>query len=139
MGHAGAPSGSAQGPGPTPLPAQAEVFNARHALLFALLLAGITVLVGLASRHLGSTVTALASLLAGFADFHAAAGGVMSLQQSGAIPAHQAHVAVWLAFTANALAKVGVAWVAGSWRYGQAITVAMGATLVVVWVAVILT
>ncbi|KPF66987.1 hypothetical protein IP84_14260 [beta proteobacterium AAP99] len=116
-----------------------EVFNARHAVLFALLLAGITVLVGLASRYLGSTGTALASLLAGFADFHAAAGGVMSLQQSGAIPAHQAHVAVWLAFTANALAKVGVAWVAGPRRYGQAMTAALGLTLGVVWLAVSLT
>jgi uncharacterized membrane protein (DUF4010 family) len=119
--------------------ANAEVFNARHAVLFALLLAGITVLVGLASRYMGSTGTALASLLAGFADFHAAAGGVMSLQQSGAIPDHQAHVAVWLAFTANALAKVGVAWVAGPRRYGQTMSLAMGLTLGVVWVAVVLT
>ncbi len=127
----GAAAGSAQDAAAPPR--QAEVFNARHAVLFALLLAGITVVVGLASRHLGTTATALASLLAGFADFHAAAGGVMSLQQNGALDAHQAEVSVWLAFTANALAKVGVAWAAGPARYARAISGAMAITLGATW------
>ncbi len=133
-GMRGAASGSAQGPAAPP--AQAEVFNARHAVLFALLLAGITVVVGLVSRHLGTTATALASLLAGFADFHAAAGGVMSLQQHGALDAAQAEIAVWLAFTANALAKVGLAWAAGPPAYGRAMSAAMALTLAATWGAV---
>lgn len=94
----------------------------REALVVALVLTGVSLLVGAAQqRHGGSGVLAAAALGA-LADAHASVAALGTLHGSGRIDDVTLARGLVVAIGTNAALRSGVAVVSGGWRYGAQVT-----------------
>ncbi len=129
------PSGRTRPPAP---PVDVErpaghAFSTRAALLFAVLLTGVTAAASFATQRYGAVALGMLAGLAGFADAHAAAASVMSLAAGGKIPADAVLLPVLLAFTANTVSKIVVAWTMGGRAYTLRVGAGLGVLTAAVW------
>ncbi|MEZ5500437.1 MAG: DUF4010 domain-containing protein [Steroidobacteraceae bacterium] len=110
-----------------------RAFQPRLAVLFALLLTGLTLLAAIATQQFGSAGALLSVALGGLADTHAAAASVGGLAASGAMALPTAALGVLLALTSNSLTKMILAISAGGSRYALVIVPGIVAMLIAAW------
>jgi uncharacterized membrane protein (DUF4010 family) len=92
-------------------------FSVKTAIILAGMISAMVLLSAACEAWLGRGGVVLAAILSGFADTHAAAVSVASLEASGRLAAASAVVPVLAAFTANTVSKIVVAVVAGGWGF----------------------
>lgn len=88
-------------------------FDPRTAVLFASLVAGVSLVSAALTQWFGSAGAQVASAMAGFADAHASAISASSLVHSGVLSVDDASLAVMLAFSTNTLTKIVLGGVGG--------------------------
>ncbi|MGA8514220.1 MAG: DUF4010 domain-containing protein [Burkholderiaceae bacterium] len=113
--------------------AHRDAFSVWQSVVLALLLSGLTALVGWAQTAYGQTAIFAATGLAALADAHAAVAAVMSLAAKDASQTSLVLPAVLLAFTTNSLSKIVAAYSAGGVRYGNLTTSGLVTVAVAVW------
>ena len=89
----------------------------RRALLFMLIVATVLLMSAWIQAWLGDAALDATLALSGLADVHAAAASAAQLVASGRIAVEGALPGVVLAFAANSLVKLGLAWASGGRRY----------------------
>jgi uncharacterized membrane protein (DUF4010 family) len=114
------------------LRAELEISNPvelTSALKFGVFFAAVLLATKAASRYLGTGGTYLAAFVAGLADVDAITLSMAGLARQG-MAEGVAATAIFLATASNALFKTGLAIVAGGWRFGRWVGVALALTLV---------
>jgi uncharacterized membrane protein (DUF4010 family) len=102
---------------PDTMERKTRIFNAGQTIGFALLLAAVSAVLSWVNEYASGTMTLLTGTLAGFADVHAAAGGLFTLGREARVAPPVVVNAVLLAVTANTLTKIGGSFVGGGWRF----------------------
>lgn len=90
-----------------------HAFSLAQALLFALILTGVTAAVAFANTYLGHAAVTVGAAVAGFVDVHAAAGSVLSLGAGGMLEMPELLLAILIAFSTNTFSKIAAAYLAG--------------------------
>lgn len=120
--HAAAP--------PVALPdSKGSALRPREAILVALVLAGVTLLVGNAQRHLGDTAGSIGVALAALLDPHASIAALAALHAAGRVSADHWIAGVLVAIGANTLTRCVVAAVAGGKWFAARIAGALACSL----------
>ncbi|KRC20352.1 hypothetical protein ASE31_25570 [Acidovorax sp. Root217] len=120
--HAAAP--------PEALPdSKGSALRPREAILVALVLAGVTLLVGNAQRHLGDTAGSIGVALAALLDPHASIAALAALHAAGRVSADHWIAGVLVAIGANTLTRCVVAAVAGGKWFAARIAGALACSL----------
>ncbi|EJE54694.1 putative membrane protein [Acidovorax sp. CF316] len=101
----------------------------REAILVALVLAGVTLLVGNAQRHLGDTAGSIGVALAALLDPHASIAALAALHAAGRVSADHWIAGVLVAIAANTLTRCVVAAVAGGKWFAARIAGALACSL----------
>lgn len=94
-----------------------HAFSLTQALLFALVLTGVTAAVAYAHTRLGRAAVTVGAAVAGFVDVHAAAGSVLSLGASGMLDTSELLLAILIAFSTNTCSKLIAAYLAGGTQF----------------------
>ncbi len=110
-----------------------RAFSLKQSIGLALMLSGITVVVGWVQSAFGTLATFAATALAGFADMHSPVAAVISLSSHGSIDAATLWMATLLAFSTNTVSKVVAAYAAGGKRYGNTVSLGLLAVVVAAW------
>jgi len=130
----------AQSRGPTtaraPRSREASAFRIGAVLLFALLVAVVTIASAVIEDWLGSAAVVVTAGVAGLADAHATAAGVASLVAAKRLPPEAARYAVLLALTSNAGTKLVIAWLQGPRAFAGRVTIGVVVGIVAAWLAV---
>ena len=100
----------------------------REALLVAALLAGVTLLVGWAQRHLGAAGLLAGTALAALADAHAPVAALATLHAAGRLDDATLRLGLLLAVSANALTRSVTAVVAGGAGFGTRVALSLAAS-----------
>ena len=108
-------------------------FNLFHALGFAAGLTGVTAGMAVISSRLGRLAADVAVAIAALFDVHAASASVVSLAAKGAISPRAALFPILIAFSANTLTKLSVAFVTGGIRYGLAVGAGLLVIIAAAW------
>jgi uncharacterized membrane protein (DUF4010 family) len=110
----------------TPPPtAEARMFRIRHALGFAVLIAGVLFVSRVAAEWLGPNAALAAAYVAALAELHAAVATVGTLFRDGIIDAQRAQWAVVGLLAASSAAKAVVAFVSGGSAFGVRIAIGL--------------
>jgi len=107
----------------------------REALLVASLLSIVTVVAASASNRFGATGVFLTAGLAGLADAHAPIASAAALFAGARLSTRELVGCVLIAVSSNSLARVGVAFVAGGWRYGARVSAGLVLGVAAAWSA----
>ncbi|NMM36858.1 MAG: MgtC/SapB family protein [Glaciimonas sp.] len=94
-----------------------HAFSLTQALLFALILTGVTAAVAYTNTHLGLAAVTVGAAVAGFVDVHAAAGSVLSLGAGGMLKMPELLLAILIAFSTNTFSKIAAAYLAGGTQF----------------------
>lgn len=116
---------------------EGRAFSLQTATLLALLLTGVTFAAAVVSELAGDTAVLLAAIAGGFADAHAAAVGVASVEAAGRLLPSAAAMGVMGALTANAVSKVVVAQSGGGWSYAFPVAGGVAFSLGLAWVGLL--
>ena len=108
-----------------PPTAQTRMFQFRHALVFAAVIAAVLFLSAALNAWLGPRGAMAVAVVAALAELHAAVATVGNLFKGGVLSHDQARLGVVGLLLASGLAKTGVAWVSG----GRAYALRVGAGL----------
>lgn len=108
--------------------------NVRGALLFVALVTGVSVLSTAARMAAGDRGVIAMATLAAFADAHASAASVASLEVAGGISESVAVLGVLACLSSNSLTKVVLAFSSGTRAYGLQIGAATCAVVAASWV-----
>lgn len=112
----------------TPPPtAEARMFRIRHALGFAVMIAGVLFASRVAAEWLGPNAALTAAYVAALAELHAAVATVGTLFRDGVIDARRAQWAVVGLLAASSAAKAVVAFVSGGPAFGIRIAIGLAA------------
>lgn len=114
-------------------PTRGRAFKVSTALLFAVLVTVIAFASTAARRWLGAAGAVVTAALAGFADVHAAAGGIASIADQ--IGRSSAVLAVLVAITANTVTKAVLASTTGPRAYAVRVVAGLALVLAAVWIA----
>ncbi|WP_035626661.1 DUF4010 domain-containing protein [Herminiimonas sp. CN] len=110
-----------------------RAFSLTQALLFALILTGVTAAVAFAHTHLGQAAVTVGAAAAGFVDVHAAAGSVLSLGASKLLAMPEILLAILIAFSTNACSKMAAAYLAGGTRFAARTGVGLVVIVLATW------
>lgn len=110
-----------------------HAFSLTQALLFALVLTGVTAAVAYAHNRLGPAAVTVGAAVAGFADVHAAAGSVLSLGAGGMIGMPELVLAILIAFTTNTCSKFAAAYLAGGTQFAARIGLGLLVITLATW------
>lgn len=113
--------------------APGSAFSLKIALGLAAILAVMLVAAAFLSEALGQAGVMLGAALAGFADTHAAAISVASLEASGRLDARDAVPAILMAMTSNAITKTALAFSAGSRPFSTRIVPGLALSMAAAW------
>jgi len=111
--------------------AQSRMFNLRHALVFAGLIAGVLLLSAFLQARFGNAGAMVTTALAALVELHAAMASLAQLAGSGSLEPQAARWALQGALLASVLARTVVAFTAGGSGFGLRV----GAALVLAWLA----
>lgn len=120
--------------GPEPLGEQQAVSLPAAARL-ALMLAGMTWLVGHIRQWLGSQGLMLGIAIAGLADAHSSLLSLTALFASGQLDAKLLEAGLLLAISANSITRLVVALTTGGWYFGLLVAIALVSGLAGGWLA----
>lgn len=112
---------------------EAHAFSIRGALLFALVLTGVSLLVVGVRRALGAGAVLVSVAVAGFGDAHAVSASMASVHAAGEITTHTAQLGILLALSTNTLTKCGLAYGAGSGPFRRRVVPVHVCALVATW------
>jgi uncharacterized membrane protein (DUF4010 family) len=98
----------------------------KSALIFGALVTGVLIGSALLSRWLGPRAAIAGVAVSGFADAHSGSISAAMLNRNGVLESQAAQLAILLCFTANAITKIVVSFIAGP--IGFAIRIAIGVT-----------
>jgi len=112
-----------------------RAFNLWHATGFALGLAVLSTVVGIANEHAGTVAAQAGAALAGFLDAHASGASLLSLAADGRMASQALVISCVLAISTNAISKVVAAFVAGGARYGMRVSSGLAAGIAGAWAA----
>ena len=116
----------------TELPtAASRMFRLSHALVFALLIAGVLLLSAFLQERFGQGGALLTSAIAALIELHAAMASIAQLGGSGALDESLAEWALQAVLLSSVLARSAVAFTAGGRAYG----VRVGGVLGLAWLA----
>lgn len=123
---------------PSAEPPRGRAVDLRGAVVFAILVTGVTIGATFLERASGGAGVVIGAALAAFADTHAAAASIASVHDAGRLDAMVAAIAVLACVSTNTVTKIVLALGSGPRRYS--IPVAGGALLVLaatwaVWAA----
>lgn len=107
----------------------------KGALLFALLVTGVTVAATFVERAAGSTGVVIGAALASFVDLHAAAASVASVFSEARIGAPVAEIAILACLSTSSISKIAVAYSSGPRKYASIVTAGMLLALAAAWAA----
>jgi uncharacterized membrane protein (DUF4010 family) len=110
-----------------------SAFNLIHAIVFAVLLSGVTALVSWANQLWGEKAISIAVALAGFADVHSAAASVFSLAAGGRIENSATLLPLLIAFSTNTISKIVGAMITGGTKYAARVAAGLLITTVAMW------
>jgi uncharacterized membrane protein (DUF4010 family) len=105
----------------------------KAALLFAAVVTAVLIISALLSRWLGPGAAIASVALSGFADAHSGSISAAMLHRNQALESFAAQIAVLLAFSANAVTKAVVSFVAGTRAFGLRILVGVFASVGAAW------
>jgi uncharacterized membrane protein (DUF4010 family) len=111
----------------------------KSALIFGALVTGVLIGSALLSRWLGPRAAIAGVAVSGFADAHSGAISAAMLNRNGALESQLAQLAILLCFTANAVTKVVVSFVAGPLGFGIRIAIGIAASVGAAWGAWLVT
>ena len=111
----------------------------RAAITVAALITAVTFGGAAASELAGERGVAVAALLGGFADAHAASIGVASLVAAQQLDPEGAVVPILLAITSNTGSKMAFAWFSGGRAYATPVWLGLVIALALAWAGWVLT
>lgn len=109
-----------------PPTAQTRMFQFRHSLVFAAVIAAVLFLSAALNAWVGPRGAMAVAVVAALAEVHAAVATVGNLFKNGVISADQARVGVAGLLLASGLAKTGVAWASGGRGYALRVGAGLG-------------
>ena len=109
------------------------------ALIFGGVVTGVLIGSALLSRWLGPQAAIAGVAVSGFADAHSGAISGAMLQRNGVLDAAAAQLAILLCFSANAVTKIVVSFIAGPIGYAVRIAIGVVVSVSAAWLAWILT
>jgi uncharacterized membrane protein (DUF4010 family) len=115
------------------MPGQRAVLRLREAVMVSAMLLGGAVLVNLAQQH-GVTGLMLGTAVAAVADAHAPMASLMALFGAGRIDPSNLLMGLMVAISVNAVTRSVVAALAGGWRFGLGVAMALALNLAASWV-----
>ncbi|MDP1672306.1 MAG: DUF4010 domain-containing protein, partial [Burkholderiales bacterium] len=118
------------------VPEQAHIgraFSPGTALLFALVISGVTLLSAALVDWMGSGGLIAAAAMTGLADAHSTAASAASLVASATITTNQATLPILLGLTTNTVSKIVVAFVSGGRRYAMQVVPGLLLTVIAAW------
>lgn len=101
-----------------PPTAETRMFQFRHSVIFALVIAAVLFLSAALNAWVGPRGALAVALVAALGELHAAVATVGNLFKTGALSADQARLGLVGLLVASGLAKTVVAWVSGGRGYG---------------------
>lgn len=107
----------------------------RAALIFGGLVTGVLIVSALLSRWLGPTAAVASVAVSGFADAHSGAISATMLHRNDVLESRIAQLAILSCFSANALTKIVVSFVAGPIGFAARIAVGVVASVGAAWIA----
>jgi uncharacterized membrane protein (DUF4010 family) len=110
-----------------------HAFSLTQALLFALILTGVTAAVAFARTHLGPAAVTVGAAVAGLVDVHAAAGSVLSLGAGGMLEDSELVLAILIAFSTNTCSKFAAAYLAGGTQFAARIGLGLIVITLATW------
>jgi uncharacterized membrane protein (DUF4010 family) len=111
----------------------------KSALIFGALVTGVLIGSALLSRWLGPRAAIAGIAVSGFADAHSGAISAAMLHRNEVLQSQAAQIAILLCFTANAVTKIVVSFVAGPTGYAIRIALGVAASVGAAWAAWIIT
>jgi len=114
---------------------EGRAFSPWQAIGFALTLALLGALAGLANEHYGSGAVQAGAALAGLGDAHAAGASALALVADGRLALEAAVMACLLAISTNAASKLVVAFATGGAGYGLRVGAGLLLALAAMWAA----
>lgn len=114
---------------------EGRAFSPWQAIGFALALAVLGALAGLANEHYGSGAVQAGAALAGFGDAHAAGASALALVADGRLDIAAAVMACLLAISTNTASKLVVAFATGGAGYGWRVGAGLVPALAAMWTA----
>ena len=112
-----------------PPTAETRMFQFRHALVFAVVIAAVLFLSAALNAWLGASGAMAVAVVAALAELHAAVATVGNLFAGGVLSAAEARVGVVGLLLASGLAKTGVAWVSGGRSYALRVGAGLAASV----------
>jgi uncharacterized membrane protein (DUF4010 family) len=110
-----------------------RAFSLGTALLFALLVSGVTLVAAALVDWLGREGLLAAAILTGFADAHSTAAAAASLAAGASVSTADAALAILLGLSANSLSKTVVAFASGGRRYAWQVVPGLALTVAAAW------
>jgi uncharacterized membrane protein (DUF4010 family) len=107
----------------------------RAALVFGVVVTGVLIGSALLSRWLGPGAAVAGVAVSGFADAHSGSISAAILNKNNVLASNAAQLAVLLCFSANALTKIVVSFVAGTPGFALRIAVGVVASIAAAWTA----
>lgn len=121
----------------TVAPSTGRALRLPEALMIAALLSGVTVLVSLAQRHLGSLGAVGGAALAGIGDSHSGIAALGAVSQQGSLAMGTAAAGVLLTIGTNSVTRIVTAAATGGRAYalrvGACLLVALGCATLLAW------
>ncbi|HVF16053.1 MAG TPA: DUF4010 domain-containing protein [Steroidobacteraceae bacterium] len=111
----------------------------KSALIFGALVTGVLIGSALLSRWLGPQAAIAGVAVSGFADAHSGAISAAMLNRNGVLESQAAQLAILLCFTANAITKIVVSFIAGPIGFAIRIAIGVAASVSAAWAAWMLT
>ncbi len=119
--------------------AQTRMFQFRHALVFAAVIAAVLFLSAALNAWLGPRGAMAVAVIAALAELHAAVATLGNLFKNGVLSMHEARLGLVGLLMASGLAKTGVAWVSGGRRYALGVGVGLAASVLAAVVVLVFT
>ena len=112
-----------------PPTAETRMFQFRHALVFAAVIAAVLFLSAALNAWVGPRGAMAVAVVAALAELHAAVATVGNLFKSGVLSVDEARLGLVGLLLASGLAKTGVAWVSGGRGYGLHVDASLAASV----------
>jgi len=114
-----------------------HVFSLRQALVFSLVLTGLTMIVGMATDRYGAVAAEAGAALAATVDMQAAGAALFSLYAGDAIDATALKYALTIAISTNAASKIAIAFAAGGTAFGMRAAAGLLPAAAAAWIVVL--
>ncbi|MDQ3034460.1 MAG: DUF4010 domain-containing protein [Myxococcota bacterium] len=113
--------------------APGRAVDVKGALVFALLVTGVTIGATMIERETGAAGVIIASAIAAFADAHAASASVASVHAAGQMDPTMASIAVLVCMSTNSITKAALAIASGARSFWAPVVIGVVLTAAAAW------